>query len=169
MDIKKLPLPTNWRQVHPTTYVHVDDLITDEGKYRTVPVKIDRIELHEIVNPKTKKREPKLVAIFTKGSKGLILNATMNKFLQEFTGSRDPHKWAGVDIELFVEHNVPTPQGKQSVPRIRAQKGSRPAPKSPAQAEEEGNAIDLSQLSPDELDALLSEEDTPESEIAKAV
>jgi hypothetical protein len=136
--IKTRPLPHNWRAVHPTTYIEVNDLIGDDGKWKTIPVTTSKIELHVVKNPKTMKDEEKLVAFFEKGSKGLILNVTLNKVLDEITGTRDPHAWVGVPLELFIEANVSTPNGRKDVVRFRKGKGngkvSAPNPTQPPDA-----------------------------------
>jgi hypothetical protein len=121
-QIKKKPLPNNWRAVHPTTYVEVQDLISDDGKWLTIPVKVRDIELHLLKNPKTHKDEEKLVAYFEGKQKGMILNVTLNKVLNELTGSRDPHDWVGVYLELYIEKDASTPQGKKDVVRFRPSK-----------------------------------------------
>lgn len=160
--IKRLPLPSNWRTIHPTTYLHKDDLINDEGKFMVVPVTTERIELHEIENPKTFKKEKKLVAYFKDKQKGLILNATMNKVMQEISGTRDPRKWQGIGLELFIEPNVSTPQGRQDVPRIRAAK-TKANSVAMKLSHERGQGFDapvplnLEELPEEELDKLMEE------------
>ena len=46
------------------------------------------------------------IAYFNESIKPLVLNATNGKVLSKFANSGFIEDWAGLDIELFIDHNV---------------------------------------------------------------
>lgn len=163
--IIRKPLPTKWREFIPTLYLGLDDLIDRNGKYQTFAVTTDHVEAHLVENPKNHKKEDRLVVFFKNSKKGMILNATLCKELQALTGTPDPAQWGGVDVELYVERNVRTPQGKQDVVRFRARKGKLGGHAQMAEPPIDTDVSDvpnLEELSEEEMDALVNSVDVEE-------
>lgn|SRR5262245_21145090 len=48
----------------------------------------------------------KLVLSFKESLKGLPLNMSNGSLLAEITGTEDPSRWPGTEVELYVDENV---------------------------------------------------------------
>lgn len=97
-DIKDLPATvTHYAQLKDGEYLGHWNLPEDGSKIKAT---IDKVNLENVMNPASYKKEWKSVMSFVGGKKRLILNATNLKAIASWHGN-DPHKWNGKEIHMF--------------------------------------------------------------------
>lgn len=122
----------SWREWFPKEFVSSEDLIGENGNYRTATVAISEVRIKEVQQSQAQGggKKDKPVVYFRGKSKGIILNASIGTALEQICGSANPRNWVGKTVELFVEKNVKCPKsdthpsGRADVVRIRKAAGA---------------------------------------------
>ncbi|MFN8468254.1 MAG: hypothetical protein U0X20_22030 [Caldilineaceae bacterium] len=103
---------------------------------RSVVVHIERAEVEQVFNPRTKHDEPKIVVHFHGKKLALCCNKTQAGALVDITGTDDFTKWAGhsvtltparIDRERQTITITPAPAGNGNQQQAPAASGSTPA------------------------------------------
>jgi hypothetical protein len=107
----------NINQAFPSKYVKAAE-IPEEG----LAVTIDRVEVEDVDG----QGKMKPVLYFRKAKKGLVLNVTNSKKIQQITGSADTDDWAGKSITLYQSETEFQGDTVACI-RVRASKAGRAA------------------------------------------
>jgi hypothetical protein len=112
----------NINAAFPSKYVKAAE-IPEEGLTAT----IDRVEMEDVDG----KGGMKPVLYFRKAKKGLVLNVTNSKKIQQLVGSADTDNWAGQAITLYQSETEYAGDTVACV-RVRAAKNGAATPPPPA-------------------------------------
>jgi hypothetical protein len=93
--------PTHWKKLVNPDYFGSHDLINPDATYRTIIVTIVRVVQKEITGDGGKKNLKNV--LLTKETKPIILNNVNQKMIQRVVGSPFIEKWAGHQIEIYVD------------------------------------------------------------------
>lgn len=109
----------------PSKYVKAAEL-PEEG----ITLTMDRVAMEDVDGKGTHKP----VLYFEKAKKGLVLNVTNSKKIQQLVGTAETDEWSGKKIVLYASE---TEYAGDTVPciRVRAAKAATPAKPAPAPAQ----------------------------------
>ena len=101
----------------------------DDLQGRAVKVVIAGVELEDVKDPDSEKKEKKLVVHFAGKDKALILNRTNCEAMEAITGTDDYGSWVGRSVVLFTDPTVKF--GGKTVGGLRLRAINGPAPVAP--------------------------------------
>jgi len=122
----------NWETLFPKDHMTAAEFDNGHGGYRDFNAKVARVCLRETYDQETRQKVDKPIIRFTalNGralSKFMFLNHEISEAMAKITGEKDPNKWVGVTVNLYIFKGRNTPRGKKDVPRIRPAAGAAAA------------------------------------------
>jgi len=112
---------TTVSQVFPREWLHADDIRSRSP----LTVAVERAQIEDRFNPRSKREEPNLIVYFHKAQRHLICNKTQAFALAEATGTEIFANWAGHMVQL--SHGI-APNRKPTIVISAAPVAPKPAP-----------------------------------------